>query len=69
MLENKGKKPVSGTQNGPMEHNGIILVVTLKHHRGAPQVKPMSQEAKRRWRMEFKMWKAPTSIPRGWLNL
>lgn len=26
MLENKGEKLVSGKQNGPEEHNGIILL-------------------------------------------
>lgn len=39
MLENKGEKLVSGKQNGPEEHNGIILLMTsLNHHRRDPQV-------------------------------
>lgn len=37
MLENKGEKLVSGKHKGLVEHNGIILLMTsLKHHRGVP---------------------------------
>lgn len=40
---------VSGKYKGPVEHNGIILLMTsLEHHRGVPEVVKDTNEKVRR---------------------